>query len=150
MGDILYDPARKEEILGRTKNPSGIVGRTSQRPDGGIGESIGMLEEPFLGLSFGFTVCCFQPLSSQWIAASLAAKILQKMWEGPIGKASGLALTHGMLAVCARQPVSGMFRGSTDRMANSVSCSSRRNPSLLQRRWNSGPLLLRRHGGHVF
>ena len=29
-----YDPALSEDILGRTKNPPGIVGRTSQRPSG--------------------------------------------------------------------------------------------------------------------
>ena len=37
-GEEYYDPARKGDILGRTKNPPRFVGRTSQRPDVGPGK----------------------------------------------------------------------------------------------------------------
>ena len=35
----------------------------------------------------------------------------KKMWEGPTGKASGLAWTHRTLCVCAQHPPVGVFLG---------------------------------------
>ena len=39
----------------------------------------------------------------------VGAIFLQKMWNGPVGKASGLFWTCGMLWVCAQRQASGMF-----------------------------------------
>ena len=78
---------------------SGIVGRTSQRPVGGTGESTGIIGESLLGVAFGFTVCRCQPLSSQWLSASLAQRSRKRWEKGPTGKASGLTWTHEMLCV---------------------------------------------------
>ena len=95
------DPVRKEDILDRTKNPPGFVGRTSQRPDCGPGKSFGMLGESLQRLAFGLTVCCCQPLSSQWLAASLAQRFCKRCGMGPVGKASGLAWTRETCCVFA-------------------------------------------------
>ena len=46
-GEEFYDPARKEDIFRQNKNPSGIVRRTSQRPVGGLGESVECLESHY-------------------------------------------------------------------------------------------------------
>ena len=77
-----YDPVRKEH----NKNPSGIVGRASQRPDCGPGKSVGMLGKSLPGLTFGFTVCRGQSLSSQWLAASLAQKLCKKCGKDLLGR----------------------------------------------------------------
>ena len=55
-GEECYDPARKEDILGRTKNSPAIMGRTSQRHVDGTREGTGMFGESPLGLAFCFTV----------------------------------------------------------------------------------------------
>ena len=40
-----------------------------------------------LELAFGFTVCRCQPLSSQWLSASLVRKFCKRCGKGPVGKA---------------------------------------------------------------
>ena len=67
---------------GRTKNPSGIVGRTSQRPVARTGESTGMFGECLLGLAFGFTVLSLPTFAVAMACGTVGANILQKMWEG--------------------------------------------------------------------
>ena len=77
-----YDPARKEDTLGRTTNPSGIVGRTPQGPVGGTGESAGMFWRMPTG--FGIWFHSFSlPAFVVAMALSIAgAENLQRMWEG--------------------------------------------------------------------
>ena len=94
----------------KNKDPSGTVERTAQRPVGGTGESIGMFRESLFGLAVGFTACRCQLLSPQWLSASLMRKITKRCGKGPIGTASGLTWTHGMLCVCAHHPASGTCR----------------------------------------
>ena len=96
-----------------------------------------------------FTVCRCQPLSLQWRSASLAQRFCKRCAKGPIGKASGLTLTHGMLCVCQHHLASGMCWRSTGHMASSFSSSSTRSPSLLQRQCSLSPLFLRRPSRHV-
>ena len=69
-------------------------------------------------------------------------KILHKVWKDPTCKGSGHFCIPRALWVCARQPASEMFRGSTGRMASSSSSSLRRSLSFF-------PLLLRRHCLHL-
>ena len=101
-----YDPARKKRYSGQNKNSSGIVGRTSQRSGGGIGKGVGMPGSQIVGRAF----CLRNGVQHRW--CEKCAK--------DVGRVSGLfSRTHGMLWVCAQQPASGMFRGSTGRTASS-------------------------------
>ena len=70
--------------------------------------------------------------------------------KGPIGKASGLFWTHGMLWVCAQRLASGTFRGNDGPHGELFFFfTKKRSPLLLQRQWSSSPLFLRRRSGHV-
>ena len=88
-----------------------ICGKTHQRPDCGPGKSVGMVGESLPWSAFGFTVCCCQPLSSQWPAASVARRFCKICGTGPTGKASGLAWTLRTWCVCVHLPAVGMTRG---------------------------------------
>ena len=76
-------PARKEDILGRTRTRLDLWEEHLKDPIVALEKSIGMLGESLLGLAFGFTGCRCQFLSSQWLGSIASARILQKMWEGP-------------------------------------------------------------------
>ena len=84
------------------KNPSGIVGRTPQRPGGGTGEGkLECLENPYWGWH----------VVSQFAVASFCRRNgFQHRWckdfakdvgRALLGKASGLIRTHGMRCPCA-------------------------------------------------
>ena len=117
-GEEFHDPTRKEDMLGRTKNPPGFVGRTSQRPDCGPAKSVGMLGKSHLVHAFGFTVCRCQSWWLQWLTVLWARRVYKRCGKGPTGKASGLARTHGTWCVCAHRPAVGMSQGSMGHTAS--------------------------------
>ena len=80
--EFFRSSSQRRDISGRTKTPSGIVRRTSQR-SGVIDEGAGMLGDSLLGLAFGFSGYRCQRWSSQWLSGPAGSKILQTMWEGP-------------------------------------------------------------------
>ena len=91
-----YDPARQEDILGRTRTRMEIcVKNTSKTRLWHWKKSVGMLGESLLGSAFGFTVCRCQSLASQWLAVVWVPKFCNICGKGPTRKASGLAWTHG-------------------------------------------------------
>ena len=143
QGEDYHDPARKEDVLGRTKTRLNFVGRTSQRPDCGPGKNFGMLGKSLFRMALGFTVCRCQPLTSQWLATSLVLRFCKRCGKGPTGKASGLAWTHGTVCVCAPHPPVGMSWGSLGRMASSFSCQQRRRWRF-RTKCRTGPLSLRK------
>ena len=112
------DPARKEDIWGKTKTRLELWEEHLKDPLVAPAKATEMFGESLLGLAFGFTVCRCQPLSSQWLSSIAAVKILQRMWEGPCWEGVSPSKTHGMCA-CAHHPASGTSRGSTGRMAAS-------------------------------
>ena len=65
--DVVCDPFRKEDILGRTKNPSGMVGRrTSQRPVGGTGKGVGV-PGSFLPMLAFASLCRRNGFQHRWV-----------------------------------------------------------------------------------
>ena len=78
-----YDPAHKEDVLGRTKTR---LERTPQRSGGGIGKGVGMLGSCLRMITFGFTDC------------RRCRVFIYKMGEGPCWE-RGLAL-HGPMGCC--------------------------------------------------
>ena len=79
-------------------NPSGIVGRASHRSGGGIGKSVGV---PTRGRIWFHSLSL--PTSVVAMAFSIAgAKMLQKMWEGPLASpwdVLGLRTTYSVWKV---------------------------------------------------
>ena len=69
-----YDPARSDDIQGRTKTREEHV----KDPVAALAKALECLENP----NQGGTVCRCQLLSSQWLFSTADAKMLQKMWEG--------------------------------------------------------------------
>ena len=100
-GKDFYDPTRKEDVSGRTQTRLELREEHLKVPMAAL----------LLGLAFGSTVRRCQPLSG----------------KGPVGKASGLTWTRGMLWVCAQRLASGTFRGSMGLMTSSFSSSLRRS-----------------------
>ena len=78
-----YDAARKEDVLGRKEKPSGIVGRTSQRPVAAMAQGVGMLGKSVPGLAFGFHSVSLPAFVVAMAFCIVGAKILQNVWERP-------------------------------------------------------------------
>ena len=144
MRGFFYDPARKEENLGRTRTRLELREEHFKEPMGAVAKVMECLENPFQGWYLVHSLSL--PSVVVAVACSIVgAKILQRCGKGSTGKASGLTWTHGMLWRCAQYLAPGMYQGSTGRMASSFSSSSRRSSLPLQRQWCLSLFFLRRH-----
>ena len=94
QGSGFYDPARKEENSGRTKNRLDLCEEHLKDPMAALAKVLECLEN----LHWGWYL-----VSQFVVAASLAQRFCKKCGKGPIGKASGLSWTHGMLWVRTAQ-----------------------------------------------
>ena len=135
-------------MSGRTENATGIVGRTSQRPDGGIGEGVEMPGAP-LRLAFGFTVCRCQPLLSQWLSASLAQRFCKRCETGPMarrlafpGPMQCCGFAHNVSRLEPSREVRAAWRALFLPHQEGALCSHKGSGVL-------SPLFLRRRSGHV-
>ena len=147
-GEEYCDPARKEDILGRTRT----------RLDFGKNISMSRLR-PWqkrwnawnisFSAGFGFVVCCCQSLWLQWPAVLCVSRFCKRCGKDPTGKASGLAWIHGTWCACAHHPAVGMSWGSMGHTASCSSSFSRRCQWLSRRQCRSSPLSLRKRSRRV-
>ena len=77
----------------------------------------GVTSSPGRDESERLTVCRCQSLSSHWLAASLVQRFCKRCGQGPIGKAPGLARTHGTWCACVHHPAVGMTQGRATQRA---------------------------------
>ena len=104
-----YDPARTEDILGRTQTRLELREAHLKDPVAALAKALECLEAANKRWHLVSQIVVVKLLSSQWRSASqvLAKHVVRVLF----GKGSGLSWTHGMLWVCARQPASRMFQG---------------------------------------
>ena len=124
-----HDPARKEDILGRTKTRLVLWEEH--------------LTDPVSALEKAFE--CMEAAWFHRLSASLVRKCCKRCGKDPPGR--GLAVSgpkgcYGFGHSSQRLECSREVRAARRALFSS---SSRRSPSLSKRQWNSGPLFLRRH-----
>ena len=120
-----YDPARKQGILGKTRTRLDLWREHFKDPIAALAKALECLENPDLGLAFGFTVCRCRE-------------------KEPTGKASGLARTHGTWCVCVHHPALGVTRGNMDHIVSFSSSLSGKRRWLSRRQCRLSPLSLRK------
>ena len=94
--EVYYDPARKEDMFGRTRTPLDFVGRAPQRPNHSLGKSIAVPGEPQLGLAIGSKR---KVVRTAMACSDVGTKILQEMWEGTFRE--GVLALPGPVGQCA-------------------------------------------------
>ena len=110
-GEVCYDPARKEDILGRKKDTSWSFGKSTLKdPIMALDKALKCLETPDLGLALGSKRLVESRLDCNGPAVMWVSKFC-KMWEGPSGKASDLAWTLGPVCACAQASTYWTFPG---------------------------------------
>ena len=103
-----YDPARNEDILGRTKIRLDLREEHLKDPIAALAKALECLEKLFWCWLLVCSFCCQSWL--QWLAVLWARRFCKRGGKGLPGKASGLAWIHGTLCVCARHPAIGTQR----------------------------------------
>ena len=147
-GEEQYDPARKEEILGRTTTRLELWEEHLKDP-AALAKALECLENPYLGwhvfhsLSLPASICRRNGFQHRW-----RKDFARDVGRAPLGRrlafldpwdVVGLRTTSGVWTVPAKYGPHGEL----------FSVSSGRILLLLQRQWGLSPLFLRRRSRHV-
>ena len=144
-----YDPARKEDTLGRTKTRLEWWEEHLKDPVPALAKALECLENPYWGwhLVSQFAVASFcrrNAFQHRW-----CKDFAKEVGTALLGKASGLTRTHGMRCPCAHHSFWTAPRKYGSHGRALFSSSSRRSPWLSQRQRSLSPLSLRRRSRHV-
>ena len=141
MERILYDPKRKDNILGRNKNATGTVGRAPQTPDRGLGRSFEVRGEFVLKLGY-----CPRDFLVEVVFNGLWPRGLRHgakdVGTNFCGKMFGLTWILGTACVCAHLPRIGTFQESMGRMVSSSFFLWKKEPMVLSELVEFGPCFL--------
>ena len=114
-GDDFYDPARKDNILGRHQTRQ----RAPQRPHGSIGRSFEVFGESVSKLIVGSRLFVKLALHGWWPSGLRHGA--KDVGQTAVGKVSGPIWIRGTACVCEQSPRIGRFLGSMGRMESSSS-----------------------------
>ena len=144
-----YDPARKEDVLGRTRTRLDFWEEHLKDPIVALEKALECLENPYQGRHLVSQCVVASPCRRNGGAASLVRRLCQRGAKGPTGKASGLAWTLGTWCVCVHLPAIGMTRGSMGHTVSFSSTLARRSRWLSRRQCRASPLFLRKRSRRV-
>ena len=115
-GERILWPRRQRQHLGEKQYTIGTMWRAPQRPDRGTGQSVEVCGEFVLDVCIGPRI-----LWSEWPPTARAGFLHSFVEKTQSGRAFGPTWTRRIVCVCAQHPWSGMYQGSTGRMASSFS-----------------------------
>ena len=142
-----YDPARKEDILGRTKTSLKLWEEHLKDPGGGIGKGVGVLGMPTNVGIWSHRLSLSSLVFAMAFSIAAATK-LQKMWEGPCWEGIWLFLDPwdvvGLRTSSSVRNVPGRYGPHGELIFFLI----KKEPFALTK-WSSGPLFLRRRSRRV-
>ena len=142
-----YYPARKDDILGRTKIRPELWEEHLKNPLAALAKALKCLENPYWGWHVisqfvVYNVCRRNGFQHRW-----CEKFGKDVGWTPLGRR--LVLPGPMGCGALAHIIQLLERPEEGRAARSISSSSRRSPLLLQRQCSLSPLFLRVRSRHV-